>query len=133
MFSRLTTRFGALCGGATLIFSSSVYFQQVEKGRIKNIAGYLRPSLSFADNEKDLGKPIATTAVAAAPYPVHLSGETTMQVSKEEAAKQSIDDDDEAWEKEKQNCSFCRHFLSSPCKAQVRRVRIFPQSISNFD
>jgi len=27
-----------------------------------------------------------------------------------------VDDDDEAWEAEKQNCSFCRQFLQSPCK-----------------
>ena len=31
------------------------------------------------------------------------------------------DDDDEAWEKEKENCSFCKFFIDSPCKKQFKR------------
>ena len=31
-----------------------------------------------------------------------------------------IDKDDEEWEIEKEKCSFCRHFLKSPCKLQFK-------------
>lgn len=37
----------------------------------------------------------------------------------------SLDDfpyvEDPAWDEEKQNCSFCKHFLASPCKTQFKR------------
>lgn len=32
----------------------------------------------------------------------------------------SLPDDDLEWEEKKRNCSFCRHFLESPCKLQFK-------------
>eukprot|EP01041_Mallomonas_annulata_P008493 gene8493-17512_t len=38
----------------------------------------------------------------------------------ESAAKISEIDEDEQWEIEKEKCSFCKHFLQSPCKVQFK-------------
>ena len=42
-------------------------------------------------------------------------GDLSSKLLANELAKQTKDDD-EAWLTEKSNCSFCQHFLKSPCK-----------------
>ena len=32
----------------------------------------------------------------------------------------AVEDDDAEWEEKKKNCSFCRHFLESPCRLQFK-------------
>lgn len=40
--------------------------------------------------------------------------------SKTDIIESSVEQDDEAWEAEKQKCSFCRMFLASPCRLEFK-------------
>jgi hypothetical protein len=37
-----------------------------------------------------------------------------------ETSVETEEEEDAAWEEKKKNCSFCRHFLDSPCKVQFK-------------
>lgn len=70
----------------------------------------------------------ATVAVQSALHlsrfqsPSYCSNDSKSSASKNNIIEaSSIDDDDEAWEAEKQKCSFCRMFLASPCKLEFKR------------
>lgn len=74
--------------------------------------------ISFLDAEPVITPPTPTTP----PPPTPPTLPKTPVVSTTAAI--TIDDDDkedEAWELEKESCSFCRQFLKSPCKLQFRR------------
>ena len=120
-----------------------------EKGRKRRLLGNIGPSLTFADSKKGSEKPIATTAISvAAPYPgMRATHDRHVQTTRngnnnnnnnnnnseekrdeaatqeKEKAEMTEEEEDAAWEKEKENCSFCKHFLSSPCKLQVKPRR----------
>ena len=78
----------------------------------------LAPTFAFCDDKK--------ATAPGAPTPASKAPSSKLNVPKVddklpvEKNLSSEEQEDAEWEEKKKNCSFCRHFLESPCKDQFK-------------
>ena len=98
--SRLFLRSGMATATTLAYLSSSVYHTSTRKNSLCDGSSALNSSIS--EEQKGLIKKLGTQFI-----------KDTIEVEEKVGT--------EEWEKEKSGCSFCQHFLLSPCKTQFIR------------
>lgn len=80
----------------------------------------LLPTAVFCEERSADVQPAAVVAIPKDPIVKKVETPTTANAHVPLPPLVAVEDEDAEWEEKKKHCSFCRHFLESPCRLQFK-------------